>query len=119
MFSSSSDKQPRQSSGGKSFFSRAKKDKDKHSNHHDVPDVPSLSANGIPGYAQSTTSRHSHHSSISTLDHPLPPPPPQHGGAEYGKGGQEGINMHAGVITSIPYDSMSTDTRPPLKVDNG
>ncbi|GAB1737992.1 hypothetical protein NU219Hw_g2503t1 [Hortaea werneckii] len=119
MFSSSSDKQPRQSSGGKSFFSRAKKDKDKHSNHHDVPDVPSLSANGIPGYAQSTASRHSHRSSISTLDHPLPPPPPQHGGAEYGKGGQEGINMHAGVITSIPYDSMSTDTRPPLKVDNG
>lgn len=115
----SSDKQARQSSGGKSsFFSRAKKDKDRsqYPNANGVPDAPSLSA-GSGSYAPSIASRHSHRSSISTIDAPPPPPPPHHGG-EYFKGGQEGLNMQAGVITSIPYDALSADSKLPIRVDH-
>lgn len=87
-----SDKSSRQSSGGKSFFSR-KKDKGS-----DVPPLPD------PAARQS----HSHRSSISTIDQ-----------EEYMKqnGGQDGLNMQAGVITSIPYDAMRQE-KPPLHVDH-
>ncbi|KAK5132495.1 hypothetical protein LTR08_009041 [Meristemomyces frigidus] len=108
---SSSDKQARQSSGGKSFFSRAKKDKAAAPNNEPLPDAPGL-ASGAASYAPSIASRHSHRSSISTLE---PPPPPQHE-AQHHKGAQEGLNMQAGVITSIPYDTMAAD-RPPIRVD--
>ncbi|KAK4550848.1 hypothetical protein LTR36_000428 [Oleoguttula mirabilis] len=105
----SSDKQPRQSSGGKSFFSRNKKDKG--NNDGLPPDLPSLSSGA--SYAPSIASRHSHRSSISTLE-PGPPPPPQHD--PYYRGAQDGLNMQ-GVITSIPYDTMSAD-RPPIRVEH-
>lgn len=89
----SSDKSSRQSSNGgsKSFFHRSKKDKG------DAPPMPE------------TASRHSHRSSSSTLDQ-----------EEYAKQGSshDGINMQAGVITSIPYDTMRPD-RPPLHVEHG
>ncbi|KAK5122867.1 hypothetical protein LTR85_003782 [Meristemomyces frigidus] len=107
----SSDKQPRQSSGGKSFFSRNKKDKG--NNDSLPPDLPSLSSGA--SYAPSIASRHSHRSSISTLESGPPPPPPQH--EQYYKGAQDGLNMQAGVITSIPYDSMSAD-KAPIRVEH-
>lgn len=106
-----SDKQSRQSSGGKSFFSRSNK-KDKGNNDNLPPDMPSLSSSG--SYAPSIASRHSHRSSISTLE-PGPPMPPQH--EQYYNGARDGLNMQAGVITSIPYDSMSAD-KPPIRVEH-
>jgi cytokinesis protein len=96
----SSDKQSRQSSGAKSFFGRNKKDKGSH--NETPPDLPALPA----GYAPSM---HSHRSSISTIDHLHDP---------YGAGkAQEGLNMQAGVITTIPYDATSVD-KPPRMVDH-
>lgn len=81
----------RQSSGGKSFFSR-KKDK-----ASDAPPLPD------------TASRHSHRSSMSTIEQ-----------EEYARvnGGQDGLAMQAGVLTSLPYDSTAKDTRPPVHVDH-
>nr|POF11433.1 cytokinesis protein sepa [Quercus suber] len=99
---SSSDKQPRLSSGAKSFFSRSKKDKGSN-DAPPIPDTPSLSSS----YAASTVgSRHSHRSSMSTLEQ-----------EEYMRGGQEGLNMQAGVITSIPYEQMPSDTKMPMRVE--
>lgn len=88
---SSTDKSARQSSGGKSFFSRSKKDKG------------SDNAPPVPDHA----SRQSHRSSTSTIEHD-----------EYMKPGQDGLAMQAGVITSIPYDRMPTDTKLPVHVDH-
>lgn len=102
----SSDKQSRQSSGGKSFFSRSSK-KDKGNN--DGPPRPDVSSTN---YAASTMSRHSHRSSISTVQ----PDPDEYYGN--GRAGHEGINMQAGVVTSIPYDAMAADTKQPATVAN-
>ena len=100
----SNDRSARQSSGGKSFFSRSKKDRGNNdgSRQPDVPSIPSM-------YSASTVgSRHSHRSSTSTLDQD-----------DYSsKSAQEGLNMQAGVITSIPYDSMPRDNKPPVHVDH-
>ncbi|CAK1361492.1 Cytokinesis protein sepA [Cercospora beticola] len=87
----STDKAARQSSGTKSFFHRSKKDKG------DAAPVPD------------NASRHSHRSSTSTIDQ-----------EDYMRHGhsQDGINMQAGVITSIPYDAMRQD-RPPVHVEHG
>lgn len=94
----SSDKQARQSSGGKSFFSRHKKEKAHNEAVSDVPILPQ-------GYAPSM---HSKRSSISTVD-------TSH---DYYDGkGQDGLAMHTGVITSIPYDATTGD-RPPIRVDH-
>ncbi|KAF7186591.1 Cytokinesis protein sepA [Pseudocercospora fuligena] len=93
---SSSDKSARQSSGGKSFFSRNKKDKgSEHGHGHAQPTI------------HESTARHSHRSSTSTIDQ-----------EEYVKNGQDPLAMQAGVITSIPYDAMAKDTRPPVLVDH-
>ncbi|KAH9844691.1 cytokinesis protein, partial [Teratosphaeria destructans] len=102
----SHDKQSRQSSGGKSFFGRSKKDKAAHNEPGDLAPVPAHAA----GYAPSV---HSHRSSISTID-------PPHDFAPYDGGGvkaQQGLNLQAGVITSIPYDATSGD-RPPIRVEH-
>ncbi|KAF2767306.1 FH2-domain-containing protein [Teratosphaeria nubilosa] len=102
----SHDKQSRQSSGGKSFFGRSKKDKAAHNEPGDLPPVPAHAA----GYAPSI---HSHRSSISTID-----PPHDFAPHEAGDGKtQQGLNLQAGVITSIPYDATSGD-RPPIRVDH-
>lgn len=113
MFSGGNDKSARQSSGGRSLFSRKK---DKGNNDLSVPDTPSIPST----YAPSIASRRSHRSSISTLD------------AEEGSNGGfghkrwpsddlsgSGIATQAGVITSIPYDSISRDTRQPTMINNG
>ncbi|KAK4631584.1 Cytokinesis protein sepA [Fulvia fulva] len=89
----SSDKAARQSSGGKSFFSR-----NKNKGNTDAPALPD------------NASRHSHRSSISTAEQD-----------EYLRLQQtadhSGLAMQAGVITSIPYDSTSSN-RPPMLVDH-
>lgn len=90
----SSDKASRQSSGGKSFFSRSSK-KDRTSEAPPLPDSTAYPTG-------SASSRHSHHSSVSTIEQD-----------EYGKHVPGGLNMQAGVITSIPYDSIK-DSKPPV-----
>ncbi|KAK4962639.1 hypothetical protein LTR10_000266 [Elasticomyces elasticus] len=112
---SSSDKQSRQSSAGKSFFSRSSKksgDKGDRNGNNDYPPppTPEISHPGSlhsTSYAPSTMSRHSHRSSISTVQ--------QSDQDEYNTTGRgyEGINMQAGVVTSIPYDHHAQDTRQP------
>ena len=102
----SSDKQSRQSSGGKSFFSRNKKDKG--NNDSLLPETPNLSA----GYAASIRSGHSHRSSISTVQDDQQS---RYGGQEEG---QNGLAFGSGVITSIPYDSTNANARPPVLVDS-
>ncbi|TAQ89261.1 hypothetical protein B7494_g2406 [Chlorociboria aeruginascens] len=91
----------RQSSGGKSFFSRGKKDKDKRNVSEDGKYLGDDKASSIG----SRSSRHTRDSSIASNDRPDTP------GAD-----PLGINMTAGVITSIPYDSTS-DSRSPIPVD--
>ena len=105
MFSSSADKNARQTSGGKSFFSRSKKDKASNE-PMPVPDTPSLPAS----YAPSVASRHSHRSSISTVD------PDHHHQRRYDAA--EGAYGHsAGVIASVPYEAASSNTRQPVHLD--
>ncbi|KAF2238301.1 FH2-domain-containing protein [Viridothelium virens] len=98
---SSSDAKSRQSSGGRSFFSRKPKDKYDNYDYYANP-PPSLAAN-----AGSQSSRHSHKSSITAVDAPglLPQE-------------QAGLAMQAGVITSIPYDSVSREGKAPITVDH-
>ena len=94
----------RQSSGGKSFFGR-KLHKEKSSDNrgqddgNSVRDIPSAtsSANG------SRSSRYSYKPSVPSPDFP--------------DEDSTGLSMTAGVITSIPYDSVSADSRAPISVD--
>lgn len=95
---SSNDKNTRQSSGGKSFFSRSKKDK-ANNDPMPIPDTPSLPAS----YAPSVASRHSHRSSISTVN-------PDH----YG---QRPYDPADGMIGSVPYEAASSNTRQPVYLD--
>ncbi|KAI9669828.1 MAG: hypothetical protein M1817_004569 [Caeruleum heppii] len=105
-------KQSRQSSGGKSFFSRAKLHKDKSADRRTVSDENRLGLDNIPGggsNAGSRTSRHTHRSSIvsrSDLDRAASP-----------TDDTSGLAMTAGVITSIPYDSVAPDSKTPIPVD--
>ena len=93
----------RQSSGGKSFFSRSsKKDKDKRNGNEEGKYLASDSDKAST--IGSRSSRHQRDSSIS-FDQPYSP------GAD-----QLGFNTTAGVITSIPYDSTS-DSKSPIPVD--
>ncbi|KAF2717956.1 FH2-domain-containing protein [Polychaeton citri CBS 116435] len=103
MFSSSSDKSSRQSSGGKSFFSRHKKDK----GNNDAPDLPSLPTPA--GYATSIRSTHTHRNSVSTVQ------PDRYDGYRDDSvmDPNTGLPVGAGVITSVPYDSVGSD-RPPV-----
>ncbi|KAH8682965.1 hypothetical protein BGZ60DRAFT_524308 [Tricladium varicosporioides] len=93
----------RQSSGGKSFFSRSSK-KDKRN----VSDDGRYLGGDLDKTASigSRTSRHTRGSSIASIDRPDSP------GAD-----QRGLNMMAGVITSIPYDSVAADSKSPIPVD--
>ena len=95
---SSSDKS-RQSSGGKSFFSRSGK-KDKKNGSDDSKYLGAeLEKSSTIG---SRSSRHARGASIISIERPESPP--------------GGLNMMAGVITSIPYDTMN-DQRSPIPVD--
>ena len=110
MPSASADSKSRQSSGGRSFFGRRLKEKPNNSQDSfgiledggeilQVPSGGSSSANG------SRSSRHSHKSQLPSMDlgHEAPE--------------NLGLSMTAGVITSIPYDSVPADQKSPIAVD--
>lgn len=87
------DQKARQTSGGRSFFSRiVHKDKDKGGDGQDDRSLPS-SATG------SVSSRHSHQA-YEPFDKPFDKPLPYPGEAP-------GLAMQAGVITSLPYNGAS------------
>ncbi|KAM6512358.1 hypothetical protein FSOLCH5_010072 [Fusarium solani] len=90
---SSADKS-RQSSGGRSIFSRSKH-KDKR--YTEESRYPSDDA------ASFRSSRHRRESSAVSIDRPGSP--------------DGGINQMAGVITSIPYDSVPNGSRSPIPVE--
>lgn len=101
---SSNDKNARQTSGGKSFFSRSKKDK-ANNEPMPVPDTPSLP----PSYAPSVASRHSHRSSVSYVDSD------QHGHRRNDP--SDGYNGYSASVASVPYESATSNTRPPVHLD--
>lgn len=106
--SSASDKS-RQTSGGKSFFGR-KLHKDKPA-AEDRYEPPGYGYGGLenlapPGSAAgSRSSRHSKRSSIQSVDmsHDVD---------------HNGFPVSAGVVTSIPFESLPSDTKTPIPVDN-
>ncbi len=103
---------PRQGSATKSFFSRAKLHRDRPTDRRTasnenglLPDNASIGGSSIASKA----SRRTHRSSItsnSDLERPGSP-----------EGDQSGLAMTAGVITSIPYESVPEDGRTPIPVD--
>lgn len=98
---SSNDQKSRQSSGGRSFFGRRKEKVVESKAYDDMSLYPE--AYSGPNSAQgSKSSRHSRQASDPMdMDH----------GADGG-----GLSMTAGVITSIPYDSLSP-SKTPIPVD--
>ncbi|KAK5172536.1 uncharacterized protein LTR77_002656 [Saxophila tyrrhenica] len=110
----SSDKNGRQSSGGRSLFAWSKKDK----GNNDAPPMPDNASMASFSHDARLTngngSRHSHRSSISTVDEA------QRGGRGGIRpvGGEDPLQSLSGVITSIPYDSVSNDTRQPVHVES-
>ncbi|KAK4453626.1 cytokinesis protein sepA [Podospora aff. communis PSN243] len=99
----SSNDKSRASSGGKasSFFSRAKHKVDKRNTSDEGR---YLSADyDAANTVTSRTSRHQRESSVISIDRPTTP--------------ESGINMMAGVMTTIPYESVSADRRSPVPVD--
>ncbi|KAI9802820.1 MAG: hypothetical protein M1833_001419 [Piccolia ochrophora] len=103
----------RQSSGGKSFFGRAKLHKerpvDKRAYSDESRNLGPESASGGGGSLGSRGSRYTHRSSTSSradFERPSSPPPDP-----------SGLAMTTGVITSIPYDSVPADQKSPIAVD--
>ncbi|KAK1770271.1 SepA/Bni1 [Phialemonium atrogriseum] len=98
---SSYDKSRASSGSRPSFFSRSKNKSDKRNTSDDgrhlVADYDTVSS------LSSRTSRHNRESSVISLDRPSTP--------------DSGFNMMAGVMTTIPYDSVSADRRSPIPVD--
>lgn len=95
----------RQSSAGRSFFGR-KLHRDRPSEYRGQDD--GNSALDLQSASSSTTgsrsSRYSHKPSRSSLDCP-------------NDEDMTGLSMTAGVITSIPYESVTADARTPIPVD--
>lgn len=92
----------RQSSGGRSLFSRSKhKDKEKRSGDNDAR-YPNDQYDAV-SIMSSRSSRHHRDSSIVSIDRSGSP--------------DGGINNMAGVITSIPYDSVPSGSRSPIPVE--
>ena len=89
------DGKSRQSSGGKSFFSR-KKDK-----NNDVSIRDTIS--GPRSLASSQSSRYTQRSSIISIDKP---------GIDPG-----GFDVKAGIVTAIPYDNSTANGKAPVPVD--
>ncbi|EDN93120.1 hypothetical protein SS1G_08985 [Sclerotinia sclerotiorum 1980 UF-70] len=94
------------SSGKSSFFSRNRKDKRNASDEGRQLSSAGTGNNDAASGRGSTSSRHARMSSVASEDTPGSP------GADL-----TGINMMAGVITSIPYDSVMADGRSPIPVD--
>ncbi|TVY38008.1 Formin, partial [Lachnellula occidentalis] len=102
------DTKARQSSASKSFFSRSnKKDKDKDKrNPSDEGKYLGGDLEKVGSVGSRTSSRHTRNSSVASIERPDSP------GADL-----RGINMMAGVITSIPYDTVMADGKSPISVD--
>lgn len=92
------------SSGKSSFFSRNKKDKRNASD--EGRQLSSAGNNDGSSSRGSQSSRHARMSSVASEETPGSP------GVDL-----TGINTMAGVITSIPYDSVMADGRSPIPVD--
>jgi|SRR5579862_3022530 len=102
----SMDGKSRQSSSGKSSIFGRKLHKDRPVDRRTVSDdhlTPSQSS-GTSTTSGSRSSRHGHRSSIGSLT----------GGSA---DDPAGLALTAGVITSIPYDSLSADSKSPIPVD--
>lgn len=108
---SASDKS-RQASAGKSFFSR-KLHKEKPVDtrqHHDstasssASDIAALENLPPPGTAAARSPRHTTRASVQSVDFSNDPD-------------ATGVAPTAGVITSIPFESMPSETRTPIAVD--
>ena len=98
------DSKSRQSSGGRSFFGR-KINKDRTPEYQEQNDGGSVLQ--VPSASNSTngsrSSKYSHKNFNPSLD--------------LGNEDTSGLSMTAGVITSIPYDSVAADGRTPIPVD--
>lgn len=96
-----SDKSSRQSSGARSLFSRAKKDKGNNDG------APAVAENGQYQYyydaRNGQASRQSQRSSITTID-------------DITGGKLDPLQSQAGVISSIPYESANRDTAQPVLI---
>lgn len=92
----------RQSSSGKSFFSRNKKERRNNSDEGRYlgGDFDRVSSVG------SRASRHTRESSDASVDGPA------------GSNAELGLNLMSGVITAIPYDNVPSDPKSPLPVDH-
>ncbi|KAF7550472.1 hypothetical protein G7046_g8013 [Stylonectria norvegica] len=90
----------RQSSGGRSLFSRSKH-KDKRYTDNDAKYPPEQF--DAASVMSTRSSRHKRDSSAVSIDRSGSP--------------DGGINMMAGVITSIPYDSVPSGSRSPIPVE--
>ncbi len=97
-----SDSKSRQSSSGKSFFSRVKHKSDRRNTNDERGFLGPLDFDAASS-SGSRSSRHARDSSVISLDRPTSP--------------ESGINMMAGVMTTIPYESITTDRRSPVNVD--
>ncbi|KAI9824787.1 MAG: hypothetical protein M1832_001615 [Thelocarpon impressellum] len=107
---SADSKQSRQSSGGKSFFSRNKLHKEKAGDKRSVSDESrnTLLEPAAGGGHGSRGSRYAHRASTASradVERPMSPED------------MTGLAMTAGVITSIPYDSVPADGKAPIPVD--
>ena len=100
----SADNKSRQSSGGKSFFGRSKKEKGdkKYFNDEGYLGADLDKASSV----SSRSSRHTRGSSVASIERPNSPPLDS-----------TGLAMMSGVITSIPYDSVAADNKSPIAVD--
>ncbi|KAH0555847.1 hypothetical protein GP486_006207 [Trichoglossum hirsutum] len=102
------DGKSRQSSGGKSSIfgrklhkERPNSDRRTVSDDHLIPPQPS----GASTASGSRSSKHGHRGSISSIAAGPAPDDPA------------GLALTAGVITSIPYESLSADSKSPIPVD--
>lgn len=97
------DGKTRQSSAGKFFGRRLHKERDRGGNHdsHLGADTQSPPAS----VAGSQSSRHSHRASVASIDRPV------------SMGPDQGLSMHAGVLTSLPYENNTPDARTPTNAE--
>ena len=99
------DQKSRQSSGGRSFFGRKlHKERSVESKNFDEGNLYPQTPSGASSAANSKSSRHSHRPSVASLD--------MDNGADL-----QGLSNVGGIITSIPYDSVSADSKTPIPVE--
>ncbi|PIG87206.1 cytokinesis protein SepA, partial [Aspergillus arachidicola] len=99
----SSPDKSRQTSAGKSFFGRKlHKEKPVEDRYDGSGSLENLAPPGSS--AGSRSSRHSKRSSVQSVDYPHDIDP-------------SGLSMTAGVITSIPFESLPADTKTPISIE--